>query len=113
MTRLDRVRELSEQQLSNREIAAHLGLKSTRQVTRLKRLAGIPPANGAPLSESVRTEIRRLSEEEGWPPGEIAATLGVSQEAAGRWSTRGPGEEWSAIASRLATTHRTLWQSLQ
>ena len=113
MTRLERVRKLAELEYTNAEIASVLGLRSTRQVQRIKRQAGVPPARPPKLTEEVRSEIRRLSEQEGWPPEEISETLGVSIEAAKRWSIRGPGKEWSAVASALAVRHRRLWSELR
>lgn len=113
MTRLDQVRELSRRDFSNAEIAQHLGLKSTRQVTRLKRKAGVGSPNKPPLSEEVRNEIRRLSLEEGWPPEEIAHTLGVSYATAYLWGVRGPGEEWSTTAHVLAIKYPRLWRELR
>lgn len=113
MTRLDQVRELSRRNYSNAEIAQHLGLKSTRQVTRLKRAAGVASENKPTLTQEVRDEIRRLSVEEEWPPEEIANTLAVSYSTAYLWGVRGPGEEWSTVAHILAIKYPRLWRELR
>ena len=113
MTRLDQVKRLAELDYTNREIADVIGVRSTRTVIRLKRRAGVPPKNPVAYPQEIRDEIRRLSEEEGWPVEEIVATLGVPYEVAQRWSVRGPGEEWRNIAARLAMKHRTLWNELR
>lgn len=112
-TKLERVVELHRQGYSNDEIAAQLGLKSDRQVIRYKRKAGIPSQNGVPATAEQISEIKRLSSEEGWPAEEIAATLGVTYNAALTHSVRGPGEEWSITAARLAQRHRKLWDELR
>lgn len=112
-TRLDQVKRLAELDYTNAEIAARLGIGSTRTVIRMKRKAGIPPRHNNALPDGVREEIRRRSEEDGWPPEEIVDTLGVSPEAAHKWSIRGPGKEWSETASRLALKHRALWNELR
>lgn len=111
-TRLERVKLLHEQKYTNAEIGAVIGV-GPRQVTRLKRQAGIPPANGNSLPPGVREEIRRRSEEDGWPPEEIVSTLGVSYEAAWKWSVRGVGSEWTDIARELAMRHPALWYELR
>lgn len=102
-----------EQGYLNREIAEVLGLRSERQVTRLRRQAGLDNPNGEAPSPEVLAEIRRLSEEEGWPPEEISRTLGCSYNAAREHSVRGPGEDWSRISARLARKHRSLWDELR
>lgn len=112
-TRLERVKRLAELNYSNAEIAAELGLRSDRQVIRLKRQAGIPAKNATGLPQEVRDRIRYLSEVEGWPLEEIRDTLGVSYEAAYRWSVRGPGDEWRTIAAQISRKHRALWNELR
>lgn len=111
-TRLERVKLLDKQNYTNAEIGAVLGL-GTRQVIRLKRQAGIPPKNGNRLPPGVREEIRRRSEEDGWPPEEIVSTLGVSPEAAHNWSVRGVGDEWTNVARELARRYPALWYELR
>lgn len=113
MTRHDSVREMVERGFSNSEIASALGLKSDRQVIRLKHQAGVPVKSYVIPSPDQIAEIQRLSREEQWPPEEIAATLGVSWHVAHTYSDRGPGRDWSDIAGRLAYKHPRLWRELR
>lgn len=112
-TKLERVVRLHSQGYTNDEIAEAMGWRSDRTVIRYKRAAGLPNQNGEPATPEQMAEIRRLSEEEGWPPEEIAETLGVSYNAAIDYSIRGPGKEWSAIAARCAIKYRSLWDELR
>lgn len=110
-SRDERIKLLSEKDWEIRDIAREVGL-STRQVTRIRRRLGL--STSLPLlTEEQRKRIRHLSEVEGWPPEEIAATMGLSLDAACRWSVRGPGKEWAAVASALAVRHRRLWSELR
>lgn len=112
-TRLDRVIALHKQGYTDAEIARELGLSSTRQVLRLKRLAGIEPTPYPEYTEELKAEIRRLSGEEGWPPEEIIATLGVSRDAVNKYQVQGAGVEWRTVSARLAMKHRQLWNELR
>ena len=104
---------MAESGATNIQIAAAIGLKSDRQVIRLKREAGVAILSRAKIAPDIRERIRHLSEAEGWPPEEIAATLGISWNAAHENSIRGPGEEWSYTARRLAHKHPRLWRELR
>lgn len=112
MTRLDTVRQMTALGYTNPQIAAELGLKSDRQVIRLKHQAGVTVKSYEIPSDEQKAEIRRLSEEEQWPPEEIAETLGVSMWAIRQNVVKGPGDEWSATSSELSRKYPRLWREL-
>ena len=111
-TRLDRLRSLVNQGWNNSETGREFGV-SERQVIRLKHQAGIEMQAQNLVSPEQRAEIRRLSEEEGWPAEEIMATLGVTRTAVDTYCVPGPGQEWRNTAARLALDHRALWNELR
>lgn len=113
MTRLDTARELHERGLSQKEIAQELGLKSTRTVYRLLREAGVPAQPRRTLTSDERAQVKRLSEVEGWPPGEIAFTLNLPYDTVLRWTTPGPGKEWRDVAGWCAREHTALFRELR
>ena len=111
-TRLERVKLLAEEGYTNAEIAAEIGVRSERQVIRLKRQAGVPPRNRENLSQEEIARIRHLSNVEEWPPGEIADTVGVSYYTVRHWAKRGPGQEWNKVARWCAAKYPHLYREL-
>lgn len=108
-----RVKALVEAGRSDEEIAPLLGLSKGR-ISSLRRELRIlkRPHNSLPVE--VIAEIKRLHEVEEWPPGEIAATLGLSY--AGVYSHTGAtktGAEWNKVARWAASKHRKLWEELR
>lgn len=105
------IKRLSDQEWEVKDIAREVNL-STRQVGRIRSRLGINKGHPR-LSDETRERIRHLSEDEGWPPEEIAATLGLTYDAVCRWCIRGPGKEWRETAAVLAIKHRKLWTELR
>lgn len=113
MSRLDTVRQLHAQNYTQREIAQAIGLKSVKSVRRLFVQAGIPLRQRVVYTPEMVTEIKRLSGEEGWPPEEIAATLGLKYVSVLRHVVPGAGVEWRDTASWCARTHNQLFRELR
>lgn len=108
---LSAVKRLTLQGLSAPEIAHRLRI-NIRTVYRLRSVAEVAKPPLPPTPPEVAAEIRRLSEEEGWPPSEIMATLGTTRQATATNCKTGVGMEWSAIASGLARSYPRLWREL-
>lgn len=111
--RLDTVRQLVAEGYKQQEIASLLGLKSTKQVRRLMDQAGLGKAPHLVLSDHDKDEIVRLSRDEGWPPEEISATLGIKYTTVLIHVVPGAGLEWRNTAARLARKHERLFAELR
>lgn len=111
--RRERILALHGEGLSDAAIADRLGLGFST-VQRHRRIGGIQlRPHGSLTPETVR-EIRRLSDEEGWPPGEIANHFGVSYDTIYAHLGKTPhGREWNKVARWAAKNHRALWEELK
>lgn len=98
--------------LSDEEIAERVGINA-RRVSNRRRALGMTRPNHNQTEPAIVAEIHRLAAES-VPPGEIAATVGVSY-----WTVNehiGPtesGREWNKVARWAAKHHRALWEELQ
>lgn len=110
--RASRVADMAKGGMSDDEIAKALGVK--REWAReLRRRGGVTHESHNTTAPEVREKIAELSES-GWPPSEIADTLGVSVQVASRWSTnKGAWLEWNSVARWASAKHSALFESIR
>lgn len=110
-TRNDLVTTLFHAGHTDEEIAKAVSLSVSRtSVIRQKLGLRREPNNKTP-DETIKL-IRKLSDE-GWPPGEISETLGVSAGVAHRWSNDTSGPEWRAMMAWINLNHLKLYRKIQ
>lgn len=114
-TTRDEVARLARAGFTDVEIAARLD-RSPYQIGVVRRSQGIPRArNRNPVNKPSAELIAQMRERaaEGWPPGEIATTLGVGIDSVRRWCDAVQnGRDWNKVARWASRHHHKLYEEL-